>query len=237
MPYLVLAYIARPAHARLLLHSVGCLNRQSPVTAPTQPVTRRRSLHFPLLPSSSLGAVRRPAAQRRPVDHLTRRPLCSLNPFLTSSPLPLPRPRILLSPSHHPSIEPRPGKICIAHHLSTSSPAVRSVPVSVDSAGFRSTPMSVDPAGSQPAPVDPVKDKENALSSPSKQVYWRRLAEKLLNNCWGHLLSWGTTKSGSVGVFMFVVETGFLVLGQHLIPNLPGLAQFCRTRHQVSCFG
>jgi hypothetical protein len=41
------------------------------------------------------------------------------------------------------------------------------------------------------------------------EVYQRQLAEKLLNNYWGHLLSWGTAKSGSVGVFKFVVEVGF----------------------------
>jgi hypothetical protein len=63
-----------------------------------------------LLPSSSPGAVCRPAAQRRPVDHLARRLLCSLNPSLNSSLLPLPDCRILLSPSRRspPRIAPPP---------------------------------------------------------------------------------------------------------------------------------
>jgi hypothetical protein len=68
----------------------------------------------------------------------------------------------------------------------------------------------MDPTDSQATPVDPVKDKENMPSSPSKELYWRRLAEKLLNNCWGCLHSWGTAKSGNVGVFVFVVEADFL---------------------------
>jgi hypothetical protein len=105
----------------------------------------------PAFARSRSDARRGPPSSQRDLSAVSSQCLHHDSP--ASPPLPyLPR-----STHRAPNLPSRtPAKICVAYRPRMSYPAVRSVPVSVESTGFRSEPVSVDPAGFQSAPMDSV---------------------------------------------------------------------------------